>query len=134
MLESRFQVSMTINGVDYGIFDSKEGAGLEAELPTHQPGGADVKPIVFKNKKKPPEPITLARYYDKDRDHARLATIKSLVGNGDCVVTVQPLDADDNPIGDPETHRGVLSGWTPPNYDSNSDDVAKCELVITLSE
>lgn len=130
-LESRFQVSLSINGVDYGIWDSKSGGGVEAEVKKYQPGGADVPPVSLKNKKKPPEDITITRYYSVTRDHAQLDEIEALVGNGDCVLTTQPLDANDNPLGDPKTNRGTLQAYTPPDVDSESDDTAKAEVVIS---
>lgn len=130
MLENRFQVNLSIDGEDWGIWDSQSGGEVEAELSSYQPGGANVDPIVEQNKKKPPSEITLSRHYDIDRDHARIDELEAKVGVGYCVISKQPLDGDDNPLGKPKTNTGRLMSMSPPDYDSESEDTAKIEITI----
>lgn len=129
--QKTFRVSLTIDGEDFGVWDTKTGGKLGANVLTYLPGG--MAPQVSLPGGTPTiDTVTLGRLYDLVRDHDNAkATLNAKCGSGRCVVKVRPLDGDGNGHGKSEIWTGKLSSVASPDTDSNSDNAAL--LVIEIA-
>lgn len=123
-----FRVSMTLNGNDLGIWDTKEGGETDSEETRYRPGGLPEESLGGATSV---TQITCSRMFRRGRDDQLIRTMRAAVGSGECVVKVINADADGNPISTGETYTGVLKRVGPPAVDSNSSDVAMIEVEIT---
>lgn len=127
----QFSVSLTVDGVDYGIWEKFDGGETSSQETKHFPGG--MEPEISLGGQVSVGNITLDRLYDLDRDHASLPQLRSRVGKGDCKVVKQPLDADGNTYGQPDVYVGKLLTCTPPPVDANATGQAALITVIISS-
>ena len=122
-------VTVSIDGVDYGIWDKRDGGGVDSEETKYKPGGMG-KPISLGGNVET-DNVTVSRLYDLERDHTVVQTLLSKPGKGRMVVKDQPLDPDGNPFGAPTVWRGVVKTVTPPERDSESSDPAMIEIEMS---
>lgn len=129
--QSRFRISLTVEGNDWGVWDKMSGGGLSSAVTTYRPGGLAAQ--VALTGSKATDDVTLERLYDLPRDHANLASLLAAVGGGVCVVKLIPLDKDANAFGEPIVWSCILKTVTPPPTDSNSDSAATIVLVLSVN-
>lgn len=127
--EDQVKVSLTLNGEDWGTWDTFSGGAVESEETKYRPGG--MAPQVSLGGATTVTNITIARLYEALRDHGNVHRLMQLAGKATAVVKKQPLDVDGNPFGRPLTYTGKLMNVTPPDHDSESSDAARIELEIS---
>src|SRR4051812_41745551 len=107
--QKTFRVSLTVDGVDFGVWDAKSGGKVSSNVLTYLPGGEEPQ-ISLPGGNPTIDTITLSRYYDLVRDHDnRIATLLARVGRARCVVKQRPKDADGNGHGKSIIWTGTLS-------------------------
>lgn len=133
MRQDQFYITLTVNGIDYGVWDDWDGGEVEAEETKYRPGGSLAKksyggPIEVGN-------VTLARVYDVARDHAVLATLEAAVGSGECVATRLPVGKKHEAIAGVKAKvvKGILQRVQDPTTESDSSEIAKLEVEISTS-
>lgn len=130
-LESQYEVTLRINGDDYGVWDSFSGGGVDSEETKYRPGGMAAQ--ISLGGSKSTENITLGRLFRADRDNLIVKQLNSLCGNGDCVVVKQMLTVDGAATGEPLTYAGTLKSCKAPDHNSESDDPGMIELEISAA-
>lgn len=123
-------VSVTYRGEtrDLGVFDTWEGAGVTADNTKHRRGG--MGPQVAVGGPVTIEDLTVTRDYDLDRDHQHAHWLSAAVGRARVSAHKTFLDGDGLAFGPPIVITGILIGYTQPDGDSDSSDVAMVGLVI----
>lgn len=117
----QFLITLSVNGVPYGVFDKMDGGDATTTPVKHRPGGSKVEVIY------PSLPVygtvMLERVYDNEfrSDQLVIATLRGLVGSGIATVTEQQLDANLNAFGTPRTFSGLLTGVKDGGTDSTSE-------------
>lgn len=127
----QYAVSVNIDGLDTGIWDTCDGGEMGSEETKYKPGG--MNPQVSLGGSQELGNVTVARLYDLDRDNPFIRTWMNRCGKASVVVTKQPLDVDGNVYGDPLVYSGLLMTVTPPSHDSESSDAARVELEISTN-
>lgn len=125
-----FIVRAAINGVDIGQFDTRTGGGTSAENAKHSPGSSPSNRVALGGPRDT-EDVTVGRGFVATRDHDLIRQYLPLCGLAEMSVSQRPLDKDGRPFGTPIIWTGVLQRIGPPDYDSNSGDVATFEVVMT---
>lgn len=131
MREDTYSVTLSVNGVNTGVWDAHEGGAVTAEDLKYSPGA--MAPQVSLGGRAVTENVILRRLYDLTRDHNAVHGWLSQVGKASCVVTKQPLDENGNAFGRPLVYRGKLIRVTPPNHDSESNAAARLEVEISTA-
>jgi len=122
-------IHVSVDGVDFGIFDKKTGGEVDSSETTYQPGAMGQR--ISLGGVQEITALTVDRLFDLDRDGQQVHWLMSRVGKGDMVCSVQPLDVDGNVYGRPMTYKGKLKMVTPPEADSESSDAALISLEMT---
>lgn len=131
-----FSVSMTVTDPatgetrDTGVWDARAGGGSDSSETNYNAAGGQRLTL---GGPKDPDNVTLSRLYDLTRDFPNRAFMLALVGRGDTVVTEIATDASFAALGQPLSWRCKLKRYTPPDYDSNSNDPAKVEVELTVT-
>lgn len=128
MREDTYEVTLTIDGESFGIWDKLSGGAITSSELKYRPGG--MRPARSLGGSKSVENITITRLYDDVVD-GFLTRLESKVGNGRCVATKQLLTTKGAPIGSPLVYTGVLQTVTPPDADSESDDAGLLAVEIS---
>ena len=123
-----FQVEVSLNNQDLGVWDTKEGGETDSEETRYRPGGLPEESLGGATTV---TQITLSRMFRRGRDDDQIADMRSAVGSGQVSIKVMNTDADGNPISTGEVYTGVLKRVGPPEVDSNSSDVAMIEIEVT---
>lgn len=123
-----FRVTMSLDGEDLGVWDTKEGGETDSEETRYRPGGGVEESLGGATTV---TQITCSRIFRRGRDDQRIAFMRSRAGWGQAVLKVLTLDADGNPFTTSEQYTGVLKRVGPPAVDSNASDVAMIEVEIT---
>lgn len=129
--EDQYSVTVTVDGIDYGVWDGMTGGEIDSEEAKYKPGG--LSPQVALGGTREVSNITASRLYQFDRDHSRINQLIARVGKGKATVARQPLDVDGNTFGKPTVYTGILKQVTPPDFDSESGDVGKIEIEISTN-
>lgn len=126
---SQFEASLTVDGTEYGVWDTKEGGATEADTPDqYRPGGMG-----------PPESgggdpvtgdLTMRKRFKGSGISSAYVSLVEKVGSGEAVVTLQPLDKAGNAFESPISWRGVLTAVEPPEHDSNATEWATFQVTI----
>jgi hypothetical protein len=124
----QYQVTVTIDGVDYGVWDTFSGGEVASEEVKYRPGGMAAQ--VSLGGSTTVENITVSRLYVLERDHVIVHQLMSRVGRADVTINKQPLDVNGAAFGRPLVYTGKLQRVMPPEHDSDSDDPAMIELEI----
>lgn len=128
----QYDVSMSINGTNYGTFDKMTGGDIDSEELKYKPGAMATEislggPVTVAN-------VTISRLYDLARDHPQVPSWKAAVGKGTVVVRKQPLDVNRTPFGNPIVYTGTLKMLKLPEPDSEgSSTPAMVEMEITTT-
>lgn len=128
--QRHFRVRAVINGQDIGVFDSRTGGTTSAENAKHTPGSAPSSQVALGGPRTT-EDVTISRGFVATRDHELIRLFRPQCGLAEMTVTQVPLDKDGREFGRPDVWTGVLQMIGPPEYDANSADVARFEVVLT---
>jgi hypothetical protein len=115
---------------DLGVFDRKSGGQTDSEETKHRPGGMGPEEslggfVTMEN-------VVVSRVPRPNVDTGDLlGFLRARVGKAQAQVTEQFLDADGNPIGNPQVFGGILKRVTTPEHDSSSSDKAWLELEVS---
>lgn len=126
-----FLTTVTVAGKSYGKFDGFSGGGTSAESVKHASSSFKGRRAALGSPSEV-EDATVWRFFDYERDFALLRAFRPLVGLAEVTISRQPLDANGSPFGSPEVYTGVLSGVNPPEHDTDSNDLSKIELTVTV--
>lgn len=124
-------VSITIGGVDTGIWDAKSGGMADSEETKYREGGGGHQ--VTLGGQQTLENLTCARLFKLDRDLPQIKGWMATVGRADVTVTEQFLDRDGNVANIGLTYQGVLKSCAPPEHDSESTDAARVEIEVSVA-
>jgi hypothetical protein len=128
--QNQAAVTLTVDGVDLGVWDKLSGGEIDSDETKYKPGG--MGPHVSLGGAVEVGDLTVSRLYVLGRDTEKIHWLISRVGKGDCVCARSSLDADGNAWGTPGlVYTGKLKTLTPPELDSESSDAALIELVIS---
>lgn len=127
--EDQYNVTVTIAGLPTGTWDKLTGGNVTSEETKYRPGG--MSPQVSLGGSTSTENITVSRLYKLERDHDRAHWLAGICGKAEAVAVKQPLDVDGNPWGQPIVYSGILQEVHFPDHDSESNDAALLELVIS---
>lgn len=127
--KDQFNVTLSIDGKSYGVWDKHDGGEIDSSEKKYKPGGMGKEQSLGGTKTT--GNITLERAYDLQRDGSILAELKAKAGKGVATVTKQPLDADGIAFGPQEVEVGTLKRVTPPSHDSNSTDEATIQVEVS---
>lgn len=125
-----YSVSVSVEGINFGIWDQMEGGDVDSEEFTYPPGAMQ-DPISLGGRRTV-ENVTLRRNYRLVRDHANSQRWIGWVGRADVVVTKQPMDVDRNVFGKPLVYRGTLKRVSFPDHNSSSNDAGLIEIEVTV--
>jgi hypothetical protein len=129
--QDTFRVTLTVDGVDYGVWQKKTGGKTSGNTTTIKPGG--MAPQVSRGGSPTTDTITLTRNYDRVRDHTRLGKLRAGVGQAVCVVKIQPLDASGVAYGSPDVYNATLDAVSPPDTDAESNNSAEISVDLTIN-
>ncbi|MCW2957134.1 MAG: hypothetical protein JWO69_2003 [Thermoleophilia bacterium] len=125
-----FRVRASINGIDLGEFDKRTGGRTAAENAKHTPASAPSKRVALGGPRDT-DGVMVDRAFVATRDHDLIRRFRPLCGLAEMSVTQTPLDKDGREYGRPEQWTGVLESIGPPEYDSESSEVARFEITMT---
>ena len=128
----KWRWSVTVDDVDLGVWDTKQGGGVGATTTTHKLGGMRGK--VALGGEPDVEAITLSRIYDLKLDHDRIGWLMARAGNGRAVAKGLPLDNRNKPYGTPLVYTGILARVSPPDHDAQSGEAAMYSIEITTDD
>ena len=125
----QYRVTLWIDDQLIGIFDDKDGGGLDSQELKYRPGGGQTQvslggPTMVDN-------ITLTRGFDRARDAGLRKWMFTRVGKGRAVSSVQPLDIDNHPEGDPDVYQGVFKKFTPSKVQSDANTVDTYDIEVS---
>lgn len=129
--ETNFSVTLTVDGDDYGVWDSLEGGDVATESTTYRAGGmAAAEPLVgtpVTNE------ITITRGYRPDRDMDAEQRLLSRVGRW-CIVGRQVLDEYGiaPTSGGLLVYDGIISRIDTPKHDSMGNAVTRLSVTVTV--
>jgi hypothetical protein len=128
--EQQWLATLTVNGVDYGVFDRFSGGDVSAAVNKHRPGG--MGPEISYLSLPTYSDVSLTKVYETQRDHDRVATLHTLVGKALASVTLQPLDDNGSPWGTPRTYQGRLVAVKDGGTDSQSNAARMFEVDLSV--
>jgi hypothetical protein len=128
--EDTHLITMTVAGVDLGVWDTWSGGEGDSEESKYAPGG--MEPEISLGGRQTIGNITLGRYLDRDRDWPRIKWLYSQRGKARVVIGLTPLALDGSRGGEPIVYGGTLKQVSMPDLDSTSGDAAILELESTI--
>jgi len=114
--QDQYNVTVTIDGIQLGTFDTFKGGEIDSEETKYKQGG--MVPEISLGGSISVSNIILERLYVLVRDHPQVGVMKSKVGKGEVIVVKQPLDINAVPFGAPIVYQGKLKKYSPPPTDS----------------
>lgn len=127
--EDMFEVSITVDGRDLGVWEKRSGGAGDSEDTKVRRGGLRGQASIGGPQTR--ENITAKKLFDLKADAVALYLwLDARRGKGDVTVNNQPLDRDGNSFGDGWTNTGILKQVTPPDVDADSNDAAYLEIEI----
>jgi hypothetical protein len=116
------RVTVRVDDLDLGVFQTFSGGGTAADDTKNRPGGMGPEESLGGPVSR--DAFTVGRLYKLERDHPYFKTLQSKTGHGRVVAVRQKLNKNRTPFGDPETYTGTLIKVTPPDHDSNASPSA----------
>jgi hypothetical protein len=126
------RVTVRVNDLDLGVFQTFSGGGTAADDTKNRPGGMGPEESLGGPVSR--DAFTVGRLYKLERDHALYKKLDTLTGSARVVAVRQKLNRDRSPFGDPITYTGTLIKVTPPDHDSNASDRAEFTLEVSADE
>jgi hypothetical protein len=128
--EDTWLITLAVDGVNLGVFDSFSGGELDSEESKYRPGGMAAE--ISLGGTQMVGNVTISRYCDRLRDWPRIKWLQSRRGKGRVSIGVTPLDPNGATGGTPLVYTGTLKTVTPPEIDSTGTDAAQLELECTI--
>lgn len=125
-------ITVAVDGIPLGVFDTRGGGATKAGVSKYRPGGM-AKPKVRKGLPETDD-VTVGREFEEDRDNDLAKHLRTRAGRALMSVNEQPLDSEGVPFGKPTTWTGVLDSVDTGEADSESADGRKLELVMVAAE
>ncbi|NAZ73853.1 hypothetical protein GTQ99_00210 [Kineococcus sp. T13] len=110
-------------------FDTFTGSGVTSDPVKRRRGG--MGPQRAYGAPSSTEDVTVSKPYE-DADVELRRYMYSRVGKARVVISKQALDLDGNAFGRAEVYTGILSGVTPGEVDSDSNEVEMWEAMISV--
>lgn len=132
MRQDQERVTVRVDDIDCGVFQTFAGGGTAADDTKNRPGGMGPEESLGGPVSR--DAFTVGRLYKLERDHVLYKTLDRLTGSGRVVAVRQKLEKDRSPFGDPITYTGTLIKVTPPDHDSNASDRAEFTLEVSADE
>lgn len=127
------RVTVRVDDIDCGVFQTFSGGGIAADDTKNRPGGMGPEESLGGPASR--DAFTIGRLYKLERDHALFKRLDQKARDGARVVAVrQKLNKNRSPFGDPITYTGTLIKVTPPDHDSNASDRAELTLEVSADE
>ncbi len=121
--------TVTIDGVDLGIWDTFKGGDADSTVMTYRPGGMKDTRVI--GGQKTVSPITLDRSIQMETDWAIVGKLmRASVGVSTVVVHRQPLNYNKQPYGTPLIYTGILKQVLPGDTDSQKADAQLWSIVM----
>jgi len=127
--QDEFLCTVTVDGEKIGVFDKHDGGASTAADTKYRPGGLGAE--VSRGGPKSVDNVTVSREYDPPRDHDLVHRLLPKAGWARGTVSLQPVDRNKVPFGDPFVRTATLLKVTPPNYDSTASGIAMVELEFS---
>lgn len=115
---------------DIGVFDTRDGGELDSDVSRHKPAALPEEILAGTQTT---GNITVSRVFRRERDRPLLGPLAKARGRATATITVQYVDRDENPYGNPVVYTGLLKAATPPGQDSSSSDPASLELEFEIN-
>lgn len=126
----QWQITATFDGTPLGEFETRTGGDVSAEVAKRRPGGMRAEKTY--SALPTAADVTIARVYERERDHDQVRLCNSRVGAGVLTISEQPLDDNGVPWGRPTTWVGKLNHVAPSDIDANSGDARTFELTAAV--
>jgi hypothetical protein len=126
------RVTVRVDDLDLGVFQTFSGGGTSADDTKNRPGGMGPEESLGGPVSR--DAFTVGRLYKLERDHGLFKVLDAKTGAGRVVAVRQKLNKDRTPFGDPITYTGTLIKVTPPDHDSNASDRAEFTLEVSADE
>lgn len=126
------RVTVRVDDLDLGVFQTFSGGGAAADDTKNRPGGMGPEESLGGPVSR--DAFTVGRLYKLERDHGLYKQIDAKAGSARVVAVRQKLNKDRTPSGDPITYTGTLIKVMPPDHDSNASDRAEFTLEVSADE
>lgn len=126
------RITVRVDDLDLGVFQTFSGGGAAADDTKNRPGGMGPEESLGGPVSR--DAFTVGRLYKLDRDHGLFKVLDGKTGSGRVVANRQKLNKDRSTFGDPITYTGTLIKVTPPDSDSNASDRAEFMLEVSADE
>jgi len=128
--EQQSLITLSINGINYGVWDKRSGGEAVAKELKYRPGGMGNE--VAYTTLPSPTTVTVSRVMENDRDWEFFRNIAQVAGRLGASVSEQPLDNDGNPWGNPVVYSGIYLGVKQGNVDWTSDNPRMIEIDVSV--
>jgi hypothetical protein len=126
------RVTVRVDDLDLGVFQTFAGGGAAADDTKNKPGGMEPEESLGGPKSR--DAFTVSRLYKLERDHSLFKILDGKAGFGRIVAVRQKLAKDRSAFGDPITYTGTLIKVTAPDHDSNESGRAEFTLEVSADE
>lgn len=124
-----YNVTVSINGINFGTFDAMEGGEADSEETVYYPGAMAAHYSL--GGRQTITNVIVRRNYRLGRDHTESDRLQQWRGRVPMVVTKQPLDKEGHAWGKPIVYTGTMKRVAFPNHDSQSNDAGMLEVEMT---
>jgi hypothetical protein len=125
------RVTLNVEGVDYGIFESISAINGTSGTSKRATGGGG--PIKARPGRQTMENVTLAKEYEPDLHAGEFRTLMTNRGWGRATASFQPISPSErSAIGEPVVVSGILERVQLSGGDANSDDEMMLEVELSL--
>lgn len=125
-------ITVAVDGVSLGVFDSRTGGESGGEASKYRPGGMAKQKI--RASLADVGDVTVSREFETERDNEVLRMLRTRTGRAPMSVNDQPLDENGVAFGKPTTWIGRLNNVNGGDSDANSNDGRTLELVMVAAE
>lgn len=126
------RVTVRVDDLDLGVFQTFSGGGSAADDTKNRPGGLGPEESLGGPVSR--DAFTVGRLYKLERDHPIFKVLDGKTGAARVVAVRQKLAKDRSAVGDPTTYTGTLIKVSPPDHDSNASDRAEFTLEVSADE
>lgn len=127
--EDTWLLTLSIDGRDFGLWDTFSGGEGDSEELKYSPGGMAAE--ISLGGRQTIGNVTVGRYLDRVRDWSQIKWLYARRGSGRGNLGVTPLTPAGERGGDPLVLTGTLKTVTLPDLDSTGTDTALVELEFT---
>lgn len=134
MSSSQYQslVTMVVDGVPWGVFESRTGGVPSGEVAKYRPGGMQKQKS--RTGQRDYSDVQVARTWEEERDEPLYRSGLARTPGAEVVVTDQRLDSTGAPVGKPRTYTGTLQDLSDGDSDANSNDAKVLSATMSVLE